>query len=195
MALLSPFAVAQGRFVVMGPPGTLLSRICDSVCSLPGNEFVAVDRLLEGEVARNSPLGAVVARARRHGVAVPDDAVMQVLRHWFWSLRSGRGFVLAGFPATAVQAVVFDAWMEERDSCLSGAIWIDQSFDQAVAAAATGDARRRSESWFAVQAPGVRQAAGHYRQQGNLVRVDGALSEDEALNQLSEQLSGLVADR
>ena len=179
----------------MGPPGALLRRISEVVCSLPESEFVSVDRLLEAEVARSSPLGAIVARAGRQGTAVPDAAVLQVLRHWFWSLRSGRGFVLAGFPASAFQASVFDAWMEERDAALSGAIWLDQSSGDAAAGAATAEDRRRIETWFAVQARGVRQAAAHYRLQGNLIRVDGAIPEEAILNQLSEQLSGLVADR
>lgn len=59
-----------------------------------------------------------VARALSEGRPVPDEVVLSVVRKWFWSRRSGRGFLLQGFPATLRQALVFDEWLEARGESL-----------------------------------------------------------------------------
>jgi adenylate kinase len=37
---------------------------------------------------------------------------MALLRKWFWARKPDAGFLLEGFPATLLQALVFDEWLE-----------------------------------------------------------------------------------
>ncbi len=54
------------------------------------------------------------------------------MRRWFWTRKPDAGFVLTNFPATLLQAKVFDDWLEARNTRLTGVI----SFDEASASPA-----------------------------------------------------------
>lgn len=44
--------------------------------------------------------------------------MIALMRRWFWSRKPDAGFALSGFPATLLQAKVFDEWVEARDENL-----------------------------------------------------------------------------
>lgn len=50
------------------------------------------------------------------------DDLLARARKWFWSRKPDAGFLIAGFPATLLQAKVFDEWLESRGETLSGCI-------------------------------------------------------------------------
>ena len=41
------------------------------------------------------------------------------MRRWFWARKPDAGFLLEGFPATVLQALVFDEWLEARGETLA----------------------------------------------------------------------------
>jgi adenylate kinase len=44
------------------------------------------------------------------------------MRKWFFARKPDAGFILTGFPATLLQAKVFDEWLEARDEALNGVL-------------------------------------------------------------------------
>ena len=61
--------------------------------------------------------------SRRSRPAGTDEATtLALLRRWFFARKPDAGFVLADFPATLLQAQVFDEWLEARDEALSAVI-------------------------------------------------------------------------
>jgi adenylate kinase len=44
------------------------------------------------------------------------------MRRWFWSRKPDAGFVLADFPATMLQALVLDEWLEARNEQLDAVV-------------------------------------------------------------------------
>ena len=61
--------------------------------------------------------------SRRPGSAAADEAAMIAsMRKWFFTRKPDAGFVLTDFPATLLQALVFDEWLEARDENLSGVL-------------------------------------------------------------------------
>ena len=59
--------------------------------------------------------------SRRPGSAAADEtATLALLRKWFFTRKPDAGFVLTDFPATLLQAQVFDEWLEARDENLNG---------------------------------------------------------------------------
>ena len=55
-----------------------------------------------------------------------DETALALLRRWFWARKPDAGFALTGFPATLLQAKVFDEWLDARDESLDGVI-VDES--------------------------------------------------------------------
>jgi len=54
----------------------------------------------------------------------PKDevALLALLRRWFFARKPDAGFVLTDFPATLLQAKVFDEWLETRGEALSAVL-------------------------------------------------------------------------
>jgi adenylate kinase len=44
------------------------------------------------------------------------------MRRWFWTRKPDAGFVLADFPATLLQAKVFDEWLDARGEHLTAGV-------------------------------------------------------------------------
>jgi len=64
---------------------------------------------LQGPGISQRPADAVTEESRR----------IALVRRWFFARKPDAGFVLTDFPATLLQAKVFDEWLEARDESLS----------------------------------------------------------------------------
>jgi adenylate kinase len=54
--------------------------------------------------------------SRSRGPAGGNEAsILALLRRWFFARKPDAGFVLTDFPATLLQAKVFDEWLDARD--------------------------------------------------------------------------------
>lgn len=51
-----------------------------------------------------------------------EEAILAAFRRWFWARKPDAGFVLTEFPATLLQALVFDEWLETRCEALDAVI-------------------------------------------------------------------------
>ncbi len=51
-----------------------------------------------------------------------SPSALALLRKWFWSRKPDAGFVLWDLPATLLQALVFDEWLEARQENLDAVI-------------------------------------------------------------------------
>lgn len=80
---------------------------------------------MQQEISRRTPVGQQAAAALTRGSAVPDRVHLALLRKWFWARKPDAGFLLEGFPATLLQALVFDEWLEARGENLTGCFALD----------------------------------------------------------------------
>jgi len=83
-------------------------------------EHVSPAGLMRQEISRRTPLGLNAERASRTGKTVSDETTLALMRRWFWARKPDAGFVLTDFPATLLQAKVFDEWLDARDENLNG---------------------------------------------------------------------------
>lgn len=74
---------------------------------------------MQQEISRRTPLGQQAASALSRGPAASEQITLALLRKWFWARKPDAGFLLEGFPATLLQALVFDEWLEARGENLS----------------------------------------------------------------------------
>lgn len=99
-------AAAKAKVVILGSPESLLAR----VRSL-NLEHVSPDRMKGPEISR-----------RPATAAAEEATTLALMRRWFFARKPDAGFVLTDFPATLLQARVFDEWLEARDETLQGVI-------------------------------------------------------------------------
>lgn len=109
---------ATAKILVLGPaPAGWIDRFRSL-----NLEHVSAAELVRQEISRHSPSGHQARRALDQGRPVPDEAVLAPLRRWFWTRKPDAGFALSDFPATMLQAVVFDEWLEVRGTGLTGIV-------------------------------------------------------------------------
>jgi adenylate kinase len=106
----SAFASAKAKFLLLGQSGPLSADLINQGRSLH-LEHVSPALLVQQEISR------------RTRSALPRDVNqlhLALLRKWFWARKPDAGFLLEGFPATMLQALVFDEWLEARGETLNG---------------------------------------------------------------------------
>jgi len=83
-----------------------------------------MDRARSLQIEHVSP--AILMRrgiSRSRGPAEGNEAsMMALLRRWFFSRKPDAGFVLTDFPATLLQAKVFDEWLDARGEEINAAV-------------------------------------------------------------------------
>lgn len=82
---------------------------------------------MQQEILRRTPLGLTAERAASRGKPVTDETSIALMRRWFWARKPDAGFALTGFPATLLQAKVFDEWLDARDEALHSVIVGEES--------------------------------------------------------------------
>ena len=120
----SIFAPAKVKFLLLGPSGPFFTDLVARGRSL-NLEHVSPDLLVQQEISRRTPHGQQAASALTRGSAVCDQLHLVLLRKWFWARKPDAGFLLEGFPATLLQSLVFDEWLEARGETLTACFAAD----------------------------------------------------------------------
>lgn len=105
-----PFAsfgpAAKARFLLLGS-SEFKTSLVNRARSL-NLEHVSPSHLKGPEISRR-PASAAAEEANQ----------LALMRRWFFARKPDAGFVLSDFPATLLQAKVFDEWLDVRDQALS----------------------------------------------------------------------------
>ena len=111
----SAFGSPKARIILLGPSGPLWAAVLARARSF-SIEHVSPATLVPQEISR------------RTRSALPRDVGqlhLSLLRKWFWARKPDAGFLLEGFPATLLQALVFDEWLETRGETLTACLAAD----------------------------------------------------------------------
>lgn len=100
---------AKAKLLLLGSPDFQTS-LMNRVRSL-NLEHVSPTRLKGPEISRR-PAHAMAEEAN----------TLALMRRWFFARKPDAGFVLTDFPATLLQAKVFDEWLDARDEALNAVI-------------------------------------------------------------------------
>ena len=104
-----PFAglgpAAKAKLVILGS-SDFHQSLMDRARSL-NLEHVSPSRLKGPEISR-----------RAASAAAEEANRLALMRRWFFARKPDAGFVLTDFPATLLQAKVFDEWLDARDEAL-----------------------------------------------------------------------------
>jgi len=114
----SAFGSPKAKIILLGPSGPHHAAVVAQARSF-SIEHVSPAFLVQLEISRRTPLGQQAGAALLRGPAAPDQITLALLRKWFWARKPDAGFVLTDFPATLLQALVFDEWLEARGESLT----------------------------------------------------------------------------
>ncbi len=101
-------APAKTKFLLLGSTDFRFESLMNRFRSL-NIEHVSPCRIVRPEISR-----------RPATVAAKEANMLALMRRWFFARKPDAGFVLTEFPATLLQARVFDEWLDARDESLQG---------------------------------------------------------------------------
>jgi adenylate kinase len=101
---------AKTKFLLLGSPDFHSENLMNRARSL-NLEHVSPARMKGPEISRR-PASAAAEEANK----------LALMRRWFFARKPDAGFVLTDFPATLLQALVLDEWLEARDEALSAVV-------------------------------------------------------------------------
>ena len=103
-------APAKTKLLLLGSPDFRSESLMNRVRSL-NLEHVSPARLPRPEISR-----------RPASAAAEEVSRLALMRRWFFARKPDAGFVLTDFPATLLQAKVFDEWLETRGENLTAVV-------------------------------------------------------------------------
>ena len=172
--------------------GTQAKRIASDY----GLAHIATGDMLRIAIADGSDLGRRVQPILESGELVPDDLMIELIRHRLQSEDAEGGFVLDGFPRTMTQAEALDWMLSEIGRPLSVVFALQVPDDVAVErlhlraeqegrADDTPEAiAKRLELYHRETEPLVM----HYRAMGNLIGIQGDRPENEVFAEIQDAL-------
>ena len=101
---------AKTKFLLLGSPDFRSEKLMNWGRSL-NLEHVSPAQMKGPEISR-----------RLTSVMAEEANKLALMRRWFFARKPDAGFVLTDFPATLLQALVLDEWLEARDEALSAVI-------------------------------------------------------------------------
>jgi adenylate kinase len=124
--------MSELNLVLLGPPGsgkgTQGERLQEDF-HLP---YYATGEILRAAVRDETELGREAREYMDRGDLVPDDVIVGVIGERIAQHEAADGFILDGFPRTAVQAEALDSTMAELGRELTAALLIDVTDDEVV---------------------------------------------------------------
>jgi adenylate kinase len=92
------------KTVIFGAPGSGKGTYASRLQSKLGVDIIATGDVFRDIMKENSQLGLQVKGFVEKGSLVPDNVVVEVLKHRIDKIPAGKGFILDGYPRTIEQA-------------------------------------------------------------------------------------------
>lgn len=99
--------------VIMGPPGVGKGTQSHAIVASKGTVHISTGDILRMAIRSGSELGLKVQAVMNAGDLVSDDLMMELVRDRLSQPDARKGWLLDGFPRTAVQAAAFATLLEE----------------------------------------------------------------------------------
>ena len=113
------------RLILLGPPGAGKGTQGHQLHAQYGIPEISTGDILRSAVRDGTALGMEAKRYMDSGALVPDDIIIGIVQDRLSQPDTDHGFILDGFPRTAVQAEALDRMLQERERPLDHVISIE----------------------------------------------------------------------
>ena len=186
--------------LLLGPQGAGKGTQAKRISAEYGIPHIASGEILRADMDAGTELGKRVKDVYDRGDLVSDDLMIELIRARLEQPDTEPGFVLDGFPRTAVQAEALDEMLNELGRTFSVVFALqipdDVAFERLRKRAElegrpddTDEAiRRRLENYHRETAP----LTEYYRTRGNLVPIHADRSENEVFAEIQQALEQIA---
>jgi adenylate kinase len=189
--------------LLLGPQGAGKGTQGRLISAEYGIPHIATGDILRGAMAAGTALGRKVKPIYDAGGLVPDDIMIELIRERLTADDAAEGFVLDGFPRTAVQAAALDEMLEEIGRPLTVVLEFQlpetvsierltrRSGEEGRADDTPGAIRRRLRLYHQETEPLIE----HYRARGSLVGVPADRPIGEVFAEIQRVLEQVAVER
>jgi adenylate kinase len=183
--------------VLLGPPGSGKGTQAALLTEKYRIPAIATGDILRAQVDAGTPQGQRVRSYLDRGELVPDQLVVEIIRHRLSEPDTEAGFILDGFPRTVPQAQALDAMLAELQRPLDAVLYMQ--VDRQPLLERLGQRHRqddrpdiadhRIDVFLAQTAPLI----GYYREEGKLRLIDGSRPPELVAAAVDDVIRPLVA--
>jgi len=182
--------------VLLGPPGSGKGTQAALLTQKYRIPAIATGDILRAQVEAGTPQGQQVRSYLDRGELVPDQLVVDIIRHRLSEPDTEAGFILDGFPRTVPQAQALDAMLAELQRPLDAVLYLQvdrQSLQDRLGQRHRQDDRpdivdHRIDVFLEQTAPLI----GYYRDEGKLRLIDAARPPELVAAAIEEVIRPLV---
>jgi adenylate kinase len=184
------------NILLLGPQGAGKGTQGKLISTEYGIPHIATGDILREAMAAGTELGQRIKPIYDAGGLVPDDIMIALIRERLAADDAAEGFVLDGFPRTAVQAEALDEMLDEIARPLSVVlefqlpeqVSIERLTRRAQEEGRADDTREAIERRLRLYHEQTEPLIEHYRARGHLVGIPAERSVEEVFEEIQKAL-------
>lgn len=183
--------------LLLGAPGSGKGTQGQLLAERLGVPRIATGDILRAAMKAGTPLGRQAQRFYDAGILVPDNIILDLIKHELATPAARDGAVFDGFPRTAAQAELVDRTLAERGQRLNHVLLLDVPEEElvrrlharAVQEGRSDDTPEAIRTRLDVYRKDTAPLIAYYAQRGNVHRVPGV----GAIEEIAQAIKRIVA--